>query len=144
MWRHGYLIHSMHIFIMLGKAYWFNIAFPIICKSPRNRLKATRPSPSCGWGLGRDYTCSCKVVLSVLATTRVSGISRHCFRQGQMLLTIVGYPLALRSKKADRGRVSRNIGLQHNSWTQSFQANPHKFSLLAEYVTVFSGWTDAP
>ena len=35
-------------------------------------------------------------VLSVLAPTRASGISRHSFGQGWMLLTIVGYPLALR------------------------------------------------
>ena len=35
-------------------------------------------------------------VLSVLAPTRASGISRHSFGQDLMLLTIVGYPIALR------------------------------------------------
>ena len=36
----------------LNTSNWFNIAFLIIHKSPRKRLKPTRPSPSCGWGLG--------------------------------------------------------------------------------------------
>ena len=51
-----------------------------------------------------------RVVLSVLAPTRASGISRHRFGQGWMLLTIVGYPLALRcvSSGESRPRVSLN------------------------------------
>ena len=50
------------------------------------------------------------VLLSVLAPTRASGISRHRFGQGWMLLTIVGYPLALRcvSSGESRPRVSLN------------------------------------
>ena len=36
------------------------------------------------------------VGLSVLTPTQTSGISRHCFGQGRMLLRIVGYPLTLR------------------------------------------------
>ena len=49
-------------------------------------------------------------VLSVLAPTWASGISGHRFGQGWMLLTIIGYPLALRcvSNSESRPRVSLN------------------------------------
>ena len=54
-----------------------------------------------------------RVVLSVLAPTRASCISRHRFGQGWTLLTIAGYPLALRclSSGESRPRVSLKISI---------------------------------